>query len=85
MIYGIWLAAPLVVWQALAHGAEREAKPFLTLFFLYTAAAMMVGLSVRFHAGSVMQSVWPLVPWGGAAVLSAALYVFGRRTGGADK
>lgn len=85
LVYATWAAAPLVAYQALMHGLHRALPPFLTIFALYSAAVLVTCFGVRAdvaRAGfGAVSPVGVLLPWGGAAVLSAGLYLLGRKGG----
>lgn len=82
LAYATWGAAPLLAYQALLHGLDRRAAPFLTLFALYTAAVLATAMAAH---GFAMSRAEVMLPWVGTLVLSVALYLLGARKGGAGK
>lgn len=85
LVYGSWALAPVVAYQALMAGLNDKGRDLLGLVVVYAAAVVVTYLSVKAQvARNGFGPVAPmavLVPALGTGVLSAVLYLLGRKAG----
>lgn len=84
LVYATWAIAPVVAYQALMAGLNRQGRNFALLFGVYAAALAVTVVALRNdieRTGSSPVSMMAVIlPGVGIAVLSAILFWFGRRT-----
>jgi apolipoprotein N-acyltransferase len=86
LVYATWGIAPVVAYQALMAGLRGEGRNFAILFAVYAGAVGVTWVSLTADvARAGFGPVSPpavIAPAVVTAVLSAALYVLGRKAGG---
>lgn len=87
LVYATWGIAPVVAYQALMAGLKGEGRNFAILFAVYAGAVGVTWASLSADvARTGFGPVSPpavIAPAAVTALLSAALYLLGRRAGGA--
>lgn len=86
LVYATWAIAPVVAYQALMAGLRGEGRKFAPLFAIYAAAVGVTWVSLTADlARTGFGPVSPpavIAPAVVTAVLSAMLYLLGRKAGG---
>lgn len=87
LVYATWGIAPVLAYQALMAGLKGEGRNFAILFAVYAGAVGVTWASLSADvARTGFGPVSPpavIAPAAATALLSAALYLLGRKAGGA--
>jgi apolipoprotein N-acyltransferase len=89
LVYATWGIAPLLAYQALMAGLKGEGRNFAILFAVYAGAVGVTWASLSADVARAgfgpVSPVAVIAPAVATAVLSAALYLLGRKARGGGK